>query len=148
MHPGKSTSSTNKLRNYKEVKTMAKKCKLIRINDGTAKTLENGNFHFVEEMEWAAKYLERYLNEGYEVKHMVPEVTPAIQKDGTYSFYKGGFTFYLEREVADDSFSHHEAEAEGPDDIPLDIDEDITDYLIPNIDYDEDEFDEDEFDEE
>lgn len=78
-----------------------KKCKVIHINDGTASILENGNYRFVEEFKFTESYLNDLLNKGWEVKHMVPEVTPAIQGDGSYSFYKSGYTFYLEREEHD-----------------------------------------------
>lgn len=78
-----------------------KKCKVIHINAGTASILENGNYRFVEEFNFTESYLNDLLNKGWEVKHMVPEVTPAIQGDGSYSFYKSGYTFYLEREEHD-----------------------------------------------
>ena len=78
-----------------------KKCKVIHINDGTASVLENGNFRFVEEFNFTESYLNDLLSKGWEVKHMVPEVMPAIPSDGSYSFYKSGFTFYLEREESD-----------------------------------------------
>lgn len=81
---------------------MAKKCKLIHINDGTATEIVNGNRHFVEEYTWAEDYLNRYLREGYELKHMVPMVTPSLQQEGNYTFYKSGFTFYLEREETEE----------------------------------------------
>lgn len=76
-----------------------KECKIIHINDGTAREITNGNRHFVEDYPWTEEQLNRYLNEGYELKHMVPMVTPAIQGEGNYSFYKSGFAFYLEREI-------------------------------------------------
>ena len=75
-----------------------KKCKVIHINDGTASVRENGKFRFVEEFDFTESYLNDLLSKGWEVKHMVPEVTLAIQCDGSYSFYKSGYTFYLERE--------------------------------------------------
>lgn len=80
---------------------MSKQCKVIHINDGSASVRENENFHFVEEFDWTESYLDRLLSEGWEVRLMVPEVTPALQGDGSYSFYKSGFTFYLEREDGD-----------------------------------------------
>lgn len=78
-----------------------KECKVIHINDGSASVLKNRNFHFVEQFDWTESYLNQLLREGWEVRHMVPEVTPAIQRDGSYNFYKSGFTFYLEREKED-----------------------------------------------
>ena len=104
---------------------MAKECKLIHINDGSAVTRENGNFHFVEQFCWTERYLKQYLDEGYELKHMVSEVTPAIQGEGRYCFYKSGFTFYLEREVPEGTCDPDEEAAEEDSDVfPFDeIDE-------------------------
>lgn len=82
-----------------------KECKVIHINDGSTSVLENGNFHFVEEFDWTEMYLNRLLSEGWELKHMAPEVTPAIQGEGSYSFYKSGFTFYLERGKNDGTYA-------------------------------------------
>lgn len=103
-----------------------KKCKLIHINDGAAETLENGNFHFVEEFTWAEEYLNQYLRQGYEVRQMIPEVTPAIQRNGTYSFYKSGFTVYMEKEVADDDQTGGEEDA--PDFYSAETESDWADF--------------------
>lgn len=79
---------------------MAKECKIIHINDGSAKVQQNENFHFVESFDWTAEYLSRFLNEGWKVTHMVPEISPAIQGEtGSYAFYKSGWTFFLERDL-------------------------------------------------
>jgi len=45
------------------------------------------------------RYVNEYLEEGWKVVHMMPVVEPAINEIGAYNFYKGGYTFYLEREV-------------------------------------------------
>lgn len=76
-----------------------KECKIVHINDGNPIVVENGGRFFVEEYPGAEKYIESYLEEGYEVKQMIPTVMPNIQKEGSYSFFVSGFTFYLEREV-------------------------------------------------
>ena len=91
---------------------MAKKCKLIHVNQGSGKVLENGNFCFVEEFSWAEAYLERYLNDGYQLKHMTSEVSPNILQDGEYTFYKDGYTFYLEKEVPDDQMEEETIQEE------------------------------------
>ena len=109
--------------------TMAKKIKIIHINDGTGKERENGGFHFVEDFPWTEKYLQRYLREGYEIKCMVPEVSPAIQGEGRYSFYKSGFTFLLEKEVPDG-----EEDAEEEEDSPKA--EDVTENMEFEADFD------------
>jgi len=76
-----------------------KKCKIIHINDGTAQVTTNGSGHFVEEYPWSEKLIDDYLNQGYELKQMFPNYTPNIQEEGMYSFYIGGFTIYMEKEV-------------------------------------------------
>lgn len=74
-----------------------KECKILHINDGSAKELVNGNYHYMEEYEWAEEALQEYLDEGFEVKQMIPCLTPA-RLDGGVAFYDTGFTVYLERE--------------------------------------------------
>ena len=76
-----------------------KKCKIICINDGTAKVMTNGEHHFVEEFLWAEELINSYLEQGYEVKQMISNVTPNVQKEGDYTFFMGGFALYLEKEV-------------------------------------------------
>lgn len=76
-----------------------RKCKILHINDGTAKVITNGDRHLVEEHPWAEDLVEGYLNQGYEVKQMIPNYTPNVQKNGEYSFFIGGFTVYMEKEV-------------------------------------------------
>lgn len=51
-----------------------RKCKILHINDGSAKVITNGDRHFVEEHPWAEDLIEGYLNQGYEVKQMIPNI--------------------------------------------------------------------------
>lgn len=76
-----------------------KKCKIIHINDRTARVITNGENHFVEDFPWAENLLNEYLSQGFNVKHMVPNVTPNVMKEGCYTFFIGGITVYLEKEV-------------------------------------------------
>lgn len=75
-----------------------KKCKIIHINDGTAVTITNGERHFAVEFPWAESVIDEYLNDGYEVKQMIPEISPAVVNEDPLTFYKSGFTIYLEKE--------------------------------------------------
>ena len=75
-----------------------KQVKIIHINDGSSEVIKNEGRMFIETFPHAQKEIEKLINEGWEVKQMIPEVTPAINKEGVYSFYKSGFTVYLERE--------------------------------------------------
>lgn len=76
-----------------------KECRVIHIHDGDAQELTNGNWHTASEYEWAGNMLSLYLNAGYEIQHVIPEVCPAQQRPGCYSFYKDGFTVILVREA-------------------------------------------------
>lgn len=75
-----------------------KECKVIHINDGVANVIQNGDRHFVEEFPWTDNFLNNYLAQGYEVKHIMPNITPNILEKGCYPFFIGGFTVYLEKE--------------------------------------------------
>lgn len=79
-----------------------KECKIITINDASEVELMNQDFHRVTELPWTESVLNQYLNEGYVISHIVPEVMPAVQEEGNYTFFKGGFTFFLERETEHD----------------------------------------------
>ena len=74
-------------------------CKIITINDGKERQLTNGNYLYACDYPVLERYLNEYLEEGWKVIHMLPEFEPAINEKGNYSFYKGGYTFYLEREI-------------------------------------------------
>ena len=76
-----------------------KKVKILHINDGNSEVVTNGDRMFIETFPKAQNEIEKYLNEGWEVKQMIPEVSPAINKEGAYTFYESGFTVYMEKEV-------------------------------------------------
>jgi len=76
-----------------------KECKIITINDGNAREITNGNRLFVEEFETTEAIIGDLINDGWKVVSFAPDYNPAVQDDGNYTFYKGGLTFYLEREV-------------------------------------------------
>jgi len=77
-----------------------KKAKILHINDGCSEVVTNGDRMFIETFPKAQNEIEKYLNEGWEVKQMITEVSPAVNQEGTYSFYKSGFTVYMEKEEA------------------------------------------------
>jgi hypothetical protein len=57
---------------------------------------------FVESYPDAANIINDYLEQGYEVKQIIPEFCPAIQEEGVFTFYKDGFTVYFEKEFVDE----------------------------------------------
>ena len=76
-----------------------KECKILHINDGNPEVLHNGDNLYIEELTVSEEILNELLEEGWEVKQMLPDFTPSILQKGCYSFYHTGFVVYLEREV-------------------------------------------------
>ena len=76
-----------------------KECKIITINDGNPREITNGNRLYVEEFDTTEGIISELINDGWKVVSFVHDFNPAIQETGNYSFYKGGLTFYLEREI-------------------------------------------------
>lgn len=85
-----------------------KVCKLVHIHDGNEIEIRNGGRLFVESYPNTEQIINLYLEKGFTVKHIMPDVTPNINNPGSYSFFKGGVLVYFEKEVdsieeADDS---------------------------------------------
>ncbi len=85
-----------------------KVCKLVHINDGNEVEVRNGGRLFVETYPNTEIIINMYLEKGFTVKQIMPDVTPNINSPGSYSFFKGGVVVYFEKEVdsieeADDS---------------------------------------------
>lgn len=78
-----------------------KKCILIHINDGNEEILKNGNRIFIERFIQTEEIIEKYLSQGYEVKQIIPDYSPAQQGDGNFTFYKGGINVYFEKDIPD-----------------------------------------------
>lgn len=76
--------------------------KLVSINDGESVTVTNGNRMCVETYPRAEKMIEEFLNAGYELHSRVFRVTPAIQQEGSYSFYRNGWDFLFVKTIEDD----------------------------------------------
>ncbi len=74
-----------------------KKSVVIHINDGNPETLRNGERLLVERYYKTEEIIEQYLSEGFEVKHIIPDYTPA-PADADIAFYKTGIIVYLEKE--------------------------------------------------
>jgi len=81
-----------------------KKCILIHINDGNAEVFQNGNHMFVERFLQTENIIENYLSQGYEVKQIIPDYSPAQQGEGNLTFYKGGITVYFEKYTSDNQY--------------------------------------------
>jgi len=75
-----------------------KKCKIIHINDAHERELEDGDRFYAEDYPRTEEMINGYLEEGYVVKQVVQSYMPNISKEGSYSFFLNGYTFYLEKE--------------------------------------------------
>ncbi|MBQ8000423.1 MAG: hypothetical protein IJ298_04310 [Ruminococcus sp.] len=132
-----------------------KVCKLVHINDGNEVEIRNGGRLFVESYPNTEQIINLYLEKGFTVKQIMPDVTPAQNISGNLTFYKGGVLIYFEKEVdsieeADDSdiqdFIHsletqfdkeHKEEFEfNEDEFTVDDDDDLGDW------YNDEDFDE------
>lgn len=76
-----------------------KEIKIITINEGNKPTIRSEPWFTVIEAEKTAECVQEYLRKGWKIIHCFPDFNPAIQKEGAYTFYKGGFTFVMEREL-------------------------------------------------
>ena len=76
-----------------------KHCMIVRITDKSPVKLHDWDDYVSEHFPKMEAELEVYLEEGYEVKQIVPHVAPEIQEDGKQGFCETGYTFYLERET-------------------------------------------------
>lgn len=86
-----------------------KVCKLVHINDGNEVEIRNSGRLFVETYPTTEEIINLYIEKGFTVKQIMPDVTPAQNISGNLTFYKGGVLVYFEKEVeriedADDSF--------------------------------------------
>lgn len=57
--------------------------KILHINDDNSEVVTNGERMFIETFPKAQNEIEKYLNEGWEVKQMIPEATSSVNKEGT-----------------------------------------------------------------
>ena len=71
---------------------------ILHINDGNSRVIKNEDRMLIESFPRAEAEIAKYVNDGWRVTQMIPEVSPAIPKEGSYSFYRSGFTLYLEKE--------------------------------------------------
>ena len=130
-----------------------KECKIINSSDGQPEVLWNADFIMVESFRRTAKILNGYFADGWTVKSVRGDYDPSVQKEGVYSFYKHGNTFYMERAI-DDSARETEDEARGKEveriaevisTYPCSFDDADNDDDEP---FDDEDFDDDVFDEE
>ncbi len=78
---------------------MKKVCRILHINDGNPETIQNGDFLLVQAFPKMESVLEEFLEEGYELKQIISDYSPAVNEEGNYTFYKSGIIAYLERSV-------------------------------------------------
>ena len=80
---------------------MKKIVKLVHVNDGEKNEVNNGDFLLVENYPRTEKIINAFLSDGWTLNSITQQVTPAVQKQGAYTFYMGGFNLLFEKEVDD-----------------------------------------------
>lgn len=76
-----------------------KVCKLVHINDGNEVEIRNSGRLWVETYPTTEEIINLYIEKGFTVKQIMPDVTPAQNISGNLTFYKGGVLVYFEKEV-------------------------------------------------
>lgn len=77
-----------------------RQCKVITVNDGKERELTDGDRLYICDHPVTERCINEYLEEGWSIVQMCPVINPAINQEGSYTFYRGGYTFYLEREIS------------------------------------------------
>lgn len=80
-------------------KDYGKEIKIITVNEGNRTAVRSEPWFTVVEAQKTSQCIQEYLSEGWRIVQAFPDYSPAIQQEGSYSFYKGGFTFLLERDL-------------------------------------------------
>ena len=75
--------------------------KLVSINDGNEIAVQNEDRLLVETYPRAEKIIAAFLSAGWQLKDRTQRVTPAVNKEGSYSFYLGGWDFLFVKEARD-----------------------------------------------
>ena len=76
--------------------------KHIAVNDGKECVLRNGDHLYVEVRQRLEKIISIFLNDGYTLLQMQPILNLAVQKDGSWNFYRGGYDLVFTKQVDDD----------------------------------------------
>lgn len=74
----------------------------ITINDGKEQSVHNGDFLTVDIHPRIDAIVSAFLNDGFTLLKLTKNINPAIQKEGAFSFYKGGWDLLLTKVVDDD----------------------------------------------
>ena len=72
--------------------------KLINVNDGHEKELQNGKFLHIVHYPRAETIISEFLNDGWKLLQQTQRITPAMQKPGCFSFYLGGWDLLFSKE--------------------------------------------------
>ena len=80
---------------------MKKIVKLVNIHDGNSKEFFNGNRMYVESFPRAEMIISAFLSQGWKLENRTQRYTPAMQQEGCFSFYLGGWDLLFVKEVED-----------------------------------------------
>lgn len=77
--------------------------KLVAIHDGQENVIQNGDYLYVTHYPKAEAIITEFLNDGWILLDRTQRVTPAIQGEGSFSFYMDGWDCLFSKQVADDA---------------------------------------------
>lgn len=108
--------------------------KLINVNDGNEKVVQNGERLFVQSHPKTEAIIGAFLNAGYVLNSRTYRMNPSVQGEGQFSFYIGGWDLLFTKEIDD--------EEEDDSDIFLEkvISEIISDKTKEDEEFDDSEF--------
>ena len=77
--------------------------KLITIQDGQENMVQDGDWLYVSYYPKADAIIAEFLNDGWVLLDRTQRITPAMQGEGNFAFYMGGWDCLFSKEVADDA---------------------------------------------
>lgn len=81
---------------------MKKFVKVINVNDGKRKIVQNGDWIYIDEYPVMEKIIETFLNHDWSLLSITPTYSPAIQQEGVYNFYMHGSLLCFEKTAEDE----------------------------------------------
>lgn len=77
--------------------------KMITVNDAKEVNVQNGDFLLVEYYPRTEAIISEFLSNGYTLISKTQRVSPAMQREGGYSFYIGGWDLLFSKQVEDEA---------------------------------------------
>ncbi|MBR2257509.1 MAG: hypothetical protein IJ899_09345 [Blautia sp.] len=76
--------------------------KLVNLHDGNSIDHYNGKWFCIESYPRLEAIVAAFYDDGWELVNRTVQFNPALQEDGAFSFYRGGWDFLFKKQVEDD----------------------------------------------